>query len=64
MEKEKVLLGVCLWIGNRFNLSITGIRIVLVVAVILGFRMPLLSISPLLLYLVLYLLKPKNHENW
>ena len=58
--KEKVLLGVCLWLSERLNLNLTGLRIIFVVALLAGFRFPVFSISPVVLYLVLYLLKPKN----
>ena len=61
MKEEKVLLGVCLWLGERLKISVTGLRILFVVSVFVGFKFYLLSMSPLVLYLVLYLLKPKNN---
>lgn len=64
MKEEKVLLGVCLWLGERFKINITGLRILFVAAALVGLRIPILSISPLILYLVLFLLKPKEHNNW
>ena len=49
------LLGVCAWLADRFGLNVTGLRIICVVAVIFGVG------SPLILYLVLYLLKPRGY---
>ncbi|MEI6816452.1 MAG: PspC domain-containing protein [Bacteroidota bacterium] len=60
MNQEKVILGVCLWLGNRFNLSVTGLRIVFAALFLLGFRMPYIALSPLVLYFILYLIMPKN----
>lgn len=57
---EKVILGVCLWLSERLKINLTGLRILFVVAVLFGLRMPLFALSPLALYLILYLLKPKN----
>jgi phage shock protein PspC (stress-responsive transcriptional regulator) len=51
---EGKLLGVCAWLSDKFELDVTGIRLLFVVAAILGMG------SPLIIYLVLYLIKPKN----
>ena len=58
--KEKVFLGVCVWLSERLNVSLTGLRIVWVLLIVAGIKMPLLSISPILLYFIFFLLKPKN----
>lgn len=50
---EKKLLGVCSWLSFKFELDVTGIRALFVVAAILGFG------SPIVIYLILYLVKPK-----
>lgn len=50
---EAKLLGVCAWLADRFNLDVTGLRIVFVVLALLGVG------APIILYLILYLLKPK-----
>lgn len=51
---EKKILGVCSWLSEKFELDVSGIRMLFIVAAILGFG------SPIIIYLVLYLLKPKN----
>lgn len=50
---SKKIFGVCLWLSYKFDLDISGIRLLFIIATILGFG------SPLLIYLVLYLVKPK-----
>lgn len=50
---SKKILGVCLWLSYKFDLDISGIRLLFIIATILGFG------SPILIYLVLYLVKPK-----
>lgn len=50
---SKKILGVCLWLSHKFDLDISGIRLLFITATILGFG------SPILIYLVLYLVKPK-----
>ncbi|MEC8610173.1 MAG: PspC domain-containing protein [Bacteroidota bacterium] len=50
---EKKLLGVCFWLSEKFELDVTGIRALFIVAAILGFG------SPIVIYLILYLVKPK-----
>ena len=54
MIKGKVL-GVSAWLSDKFEFDVTGIRLLFVVAAILGFG------SPIIIYLVLYLLKPKGY---
>jgi phage shock protein PspC (stress-responsive transcriptional regulator) len=60
MKNEKVILGVCSWLAERFNLNVTGIRILFVAALFLGAKIPILSVSPLMLYVILFLLKDKG----
>ena len=54
---EGKLLGVCAWLSDKFELDVTGIRILFLVAIFLGFG------SPIILYLILRLLKPRVKEN-
>ena len=49
------LLGVCAWLSDKFELDITGIRLLFIAAAILGFGSPVIS------YLIPYLLKPKGY---
>ena len=51
---EKKILGVCSWVSEKFELDVSGIRMLFIIAAILGMG------SPILIYLILYLLKPKN----
>lgn len=51
---EKKILGVCSWVSEKFDLDVSGIRMLFIVAAILGLG------SPILIYLILYLLKPKS----
>ena len=48
---EKKILGVCAWIAEKFELDVSGIRMLFIVAAILGFG------SPIIIYLILYLIK-------
>ena len=48
-------LGVCAWLSDKFGLDVGGVRILFVAAAILGFG------SPVVVYLVLYLLKPSEY---
>lgn len=49
------LLGVCSWLSNKFDLDVGGIRILFIASTILAFG------SPVLVYLLLYLVKPKKY---
>ena len=60
MRDEKIILGVCLWLSRRFNLSVTGVRIVFAVTCLLGIKLPVYEILPLVIYIGLYLIMPKN----
>lgn len=51
---SKKILGVCAWLSYKFDLDVSGIRL-FIIAAILGFG------SPILIYLVLYIVKPKMH---
>ena len=51
---ERKLLGVCAWLSDKFELDVTGIRLLFLAASVLGFG------SPVIIYLILYLLKPKE----
>ena len=60
MKDEKIILGVCAWLARRFNLSLTGLRIVFAVTCLLGLRLFVWDILPLAIYVALYLIMPKN----
>ena len=52
---ETKLLGVSAWLSDKFELDVTGIRLLFVAATILGLG------SPIIIYLVLYLLRPRGY---
>ena len=52
---ERKLLGVCAWLSDKFELDVTGVRLLFLAAGVLGFG------SPVIIYLLLYLLKPKRY---
>jgi len=60
LNNEKIILGVCLWLSRRFNLSVMGLRIVFAAFLLLGIRMPVIDVFPLIIYLILYAIMPKN----
>ena len=54
MNKHK-FLGVCSWLSNKFDLDVGGIRILFIATTLLTFG------SPVVIYLALYLVKPKQY---
>lgn len=54
MTKRK-FLGVCAWLADKFGLDVGGVRILFVAATIFGFG------SPILIYFILYLVKPSSY---
>jgi phage shock protein C len=50
---SKKILGVCAWLSYKFDLDVSGIRLLFIIATILGFG------SPIIIYLLLYIVKPK-----
>ena len=54
MTKRK-FLGVCAWISDKFGLDVGGMRILFVAAFVLGLG------SPILVYFILYLVKPSEY---
>ena len=50
---SKKILGVCAWLSHKFYLDVSGIRLLFIIATILGLG------SPIIIYLVLYIVKPK-----
>ncbi len=52
---ERKILGVCAWLADKFGFDVGGVRILLVAAAIFGFG------SPLVIYLILYLVKPAGY---
>jgi len=55
MKIEKKIAGVCAWLATKFELDVTTIRLVFIIATIIGVG------SPILIYLVLWLVKPANY---
>ena len=51
---EKKILGVCSWLSENFDLDVSGIRLLFIIAAIFGLG------SPILIYLILYFIKPKS----
>ncbi len=54
---DKIIFGVCAWLADKFGLSCLGIRTLFVAASIFGYG------SPILIYLILYLIKPNSYLN-
>ncbi len=54
MSKRK-FLGVCAWLADKFGLDVGGVRILFVAAIVLGLG------SPILVYFILYLVKPSEY---
>lgn len=60
---EKILLGVCLWLANRFRLNAIGLRIIFIALVLVGFKIRLVALAALVIYLAIYLLIPWNEKK-
>ena len=54
MTKRKIL-GVRAWLADKFGLDVGGLRILFVAAAVLGLG------SPILIYFIMYLLKPSSY---
>lgn len=54
MTKRKIL-GVCARLADKFGLDVGGLRILFVAAAVLGLG------SPILIYFIMYLLKPSSY---
>lgn len=54
MTKRK-LLGVCAWLADKFEIDVSILRLVFVIASILGVG------SPVLIYLILALVRPSGY---
>ena len=52
---ERQFFGVCAWLADRLDIRVGGLRLLFVIATIFGFG------SPIILYLLLYLVKPKQY---
>lgn len=52
--REKKLLGVCLWLSDRIGFDLGNLRLIFVIATLIGFG------SPIIIYLILSLIMPKN----
>jgi len=53
IDNNKIIFGVCYWLSLKFDLSTSGVRVLFLIMLIVGVG------SPLLLYLILYIIKPK-----
>lgn len=53
--KEKMVLGVCLWLSEKYGLHVTLVRGLFVLVSIFGLG------SPVLVYLLLYVAMPKKY---
>jgi len=51
---EPKLLGVCAWISDKFDLDVSGVRLVWIILTLLGIG------TPVLIYFILALIKPKD----
>ena len=52
-RNEGKLLGVCAWLADKFDLDVSGVRILFIAAALFG--------SPIIVYFVLYLIKPSHY---
>ncbi len=52
---QRKILGVCAWLADKFDLDVGGLRIIFVAATIFGLG------SPVIIYLILYLLRPSGY---
>ncbi|MEX0812770.1 MAG: PspC domain-containing protein [Chitinophagales bacterium] len=52
---ERKILGVCAWLADKFEIDVSILRIVFVIAAIMGVG------SPVLIYLILALIKPSHY---
>jgi phage shock protein C len=52
-QQASLIFGVCWWLSQRFSVDVFGLRIAFIVLTVLGVG------SPVLIYLLLALLKPK-----
>lgn len=52
---ERKLLGVCAWLSDQFGLDITVLRLIFVIATIVGVG------SPILIYIILAIVKPNHY---
>lgn len=55
MKPDKKIAGVCAWLAVRFELDVSMLRLIFVIATVLGVG------SPILIYLILWLVKPNNY---
>ena len=52
---QKQFLVACAWVADKFDLNVGGVKMLFLAALILGLG------SPILLYFILYLLKPNHY---
>ena len=49
------LAGECAWLADKFGLDLGGVRLLFIAAAIFSFG------SPIIIYIILYLLKPSQY---
>ena len=54
--EESKFLGVCSWMAFKFDLNVSGIRLLFLITLLIGVG------SPTLVYFILYLIKPKKFK--
>jgi phage shock protein C len=55
MKPEKKIAGVCAWLAVKFEIDVSMLRLIFVIATIFGVG------SPIFIYLILGLIKPDNY---
>ncbi|MBI2966869.1 MAG: PspC domain-containing protein [Bacteroidetes bacterium] len=62
--RKKVFLGVCYWLSQRFNLNVTGVRLVFFITFLLSLlRLRKFGFIVLIVYFILSLIKPGEKEG-
>lgn len=54
--REKKILGVCLWLSDRFGIELGNTRLLFIILTLIGVG------SPIIVYLILSLLKPQHYN--
>ena len=54
-NKERKLLGVCVWLSDKFSIDVSMLRLIFILAFIFGLG------SPGLIYIILYFFRPPGY---
>ena len=54
-KTERKILGICAWLADKFEFDVTTLRLIFVIATLIGVG------SPVILYLILYFVKPSGY---